>query len=169
MVRFSNSSLSNTQYTVTGITPVLASPTAVVVAIPTATPPAKFIPPASRYTGGLSSVGVSSNAYDVVTDSAESNVDLGLLYSNGHRYQYLDFKANTAECSTQVPSKVSTVQVQTESGPIYVEEVISGYTLVKAYVGNSVAVPQRPNANITIITNRPPSKVESELTNNNNC
>jgi hypothetical protein len=170
MVRFSNASLSSTQYIVTGITPILGSSTAVVAPIPAASTASHIVPPVSKFVAAKISVGISSTAYDVtVTPDVPANVDLGLLYSNGYRYQYIDFKAGTTGCSTEVPDRVVTVQVQTDSGPIYVDETISGYTLVEAYVGNRITVPQLPNSDIVTNTARPPSKLPPLLTNNNNC
>jgi hypothetical protein len=171
MVRFSNSKLSTTQYIVTGISPVAGSATAIITPIPAAYTAPQLVPPASKVIANKRVVGVSSTAYDVAIspEIPDPNVELGLLYSNGYRYQYADFKAGTTGCSTEVPDRVVTVQVQTDSGIIYVDETISGYTLVKAYVGNNIVVPQLPNANVVINTAPPPSKLEPELTNNNSC
>jgi hypothetical protein len=126
---------------------------------------------ASEYIARKTAVGVTSNAYDVALSPGmpDSNVDLGLLYSNGYRYQYIKYKATTAGCSEEVPDKIITVQEQTDAGIIYYDQSISGYTLVKAYVGNSIVVPQQPNPNISTVATRPPSKLELQLTNNNNC
>ena len=171
MVRFSNSKLSSTQYVVTGITPVTGSSTAVVSPISPATLPAGETLFSSQYISGKSSVGVSSSAYDVALSpgAPDSNLDLGLLYSNGYRYQYANYKIGATGGSVEMPTNVVTVQVQTESGPVYVDQVVSSYTLIQAYVGNNVAVPQQPNPNIVAIANPAPSKLEPLLTNNNNC
>jgi hypothetical protein len=126
---------------------------------------------ASEYTASKTAVGVTSNAYDVALSPGmpDSNVDLGLLYSNGYRYQYIKYKATTAGCSEEIPDKIITVQEQTDAGLIVYDQTVSGYTLVKAYVGNSIVVPQQPNPNVVTIGFTPPSKVEPQLTNNNNC
>lgn len=171
MVRFSNSKLSSTQYIVRGITPIQASSTAVIPPISSAFTVQHEVPPVSEFVAQKTAVGISSTAFDVALSPGmpDSNVDLGLLYSNGYRYQYIDFKAGTTGCSTELPDRVVTVQIQTDSGPIYVDQVLSGYTLIEAYVGNSIVVPQLPNGNIITDTTRPPSKLPPLLTNNNNC
>ena len=160
MGRFSNSHLHKTQHIVRGITPVPASTTSIIPRISSVAPPSEVLP-ASQYISGKTAVGISSTAYDVaITPDISANVDLGLLYSNGYRYQYINFKAGTTGCSMQLPDRVVTVQVQTDAGPIYVDETISGYTLIDAYVGNRIAVPQLPNSNVVTIKAPIPSKLE---------
>jgi hypothetical protein len=169
MVRFSNASLSTTQYIVTGITPIAGSTTAIVPQIPPSFTTAREVPPVSSFVSGKTVCGVSSTVSDLTAPGEpDPNVDLGLLYSNGYRYQYIDFQAGTTACSIELPDKVVTVQVQTDSGPIYVDETLSGYTLVTAYVGNRIVVPSQGNDVVTN-TMRPPSKLPPQLTNNNNC
>jgi hypothetical protein len=171
MVRFSNSKLSSTQYIVRGITPVQASSTAVIPPISSAFTVQREVPPVSEFVAEKTAVGISSTAFDVALSPGmpDSNVNLGLLYSNGYRYQYIDFKAGTTGCSTEVPDKVVTVQVQTDSGPIYVDQVLSGYTLIEAYVGNRIAIPQLPNGDVVTDTTRPPSKLPPNESNNIGC
>jgi len=168
MVRFSKSSLSKTQYIVTGITPIPGSTTSVVPTIPAASTIPHEVPPVSQFVAGITAVGVSSTAYDA-TVIPDSNIDLGFLYSNGIRYQYIDFKAGTTGCSTEVPDRVVKVQIQTDQGPILVDETLSGFTLIKAYVGNRIVVPPQSNPNVVTNTAPPPSKLPPDLTNNNKC
>ena len=171
MVRFSNSSLRRTQYIVQGIRPVTGSQTSIIPPISPAQAPADEVPPVSEFVAAKTAVGISSTAFDVALspDMPQSKVDLGLLYSNGYRYKYIDFKAGTIECSTEVPDTVVTVEIKTDNGSIFVEEYLSGYTLVKAYVANNIVIPQLPNPNV-ISTRLPiPSKLPPLPTNNNNC
>jgi hypothetical protein len=168
MVRFSNSKLKNTQYIITGIT---GSTGTIIIPISSAYSGQRKVMFASDYIAAKTAVGVSSTAYDVALASGmpDPNVDLGLLYSNGYRYQYINFKAGTTGCSVEVPDKIITVSEQTDSGTIYYDQSVSGYTLIKAYVGNNIVIPQNPNPNVPTIAFPPPSKVEVQLTNNNNC
>ena len=140
MVRFSNSKLKQTQHIVNGIVPIRGSSSSVITAIPASAPRASSNVDASRITRTKTSVGVSSTIYSLVT-YPDTNVDLGVVYSNGFRYQYLDFLANTPACTEVIPYTVVTVQEQTDAGPIYVDQLISGYVLVTAYVGSPVVPP----------------------------
>jgi hypothetical protein len=171
MVRFSNSSLTKTQYLVRGITPVEASTTSIVLPIYTAYTVAHIVPPVSDAVSKKTACGVTSTGYSVARSAGfpQPNVDLGLLYSNGYRYQYLDYLAGTTGCSIEVPDRVVTVQIQTDSGPMYVDQVISGYTLIDAYVSNNAVVPQLPSINVVTNTAPPPSILPPLPTNNNNC
>lgn len=164
MVRFSNSKLSSTRHIVRGITGGAVTP------IPASATPRRTVSSASDYTAAKSAIGVSSTAYDVALDPGmpDSNVDLGLLYSNGYRYKYINFRAGTTGCSVELPDKVVTIEVPTDAGPIYVDQTISGYRLITAYVGNNIVVPQQPNPNIPTNATPAPSKLPHS-TNNNNC
>jgi hypothetical protein len=169
MVRFSNSKLSSSQYIVRGITPIVGSATSVITPISTKYTVAHPIPPASRLTSTKVGCGINLTASDLLTSPGipDPDVDTGLLYSNGYRYQYINFRADT-DCFFVEPERTVTVQVQTDEGLIYIEETIAATTVVTAYVGNGLVVPQRPSPNVVTNSAPPPSKLPP-LTNNNNC
>lgn len=162
MVRFSNSKLKQTQHIINDIVPVQGSSIGIIPVIPTSAPRASVNVDASRITRNKVGVGVSSNVYDIA-NYPDTKVDLGVLYSNGFRYMYLDFLATTPACSEEIPDTVVTVQEQTDDGPIYTEQVISGYTLVTAYVGSPV-VPPLPVEDVRSCIPRPPLKVQPQNT-----
>jgi hypothetical protein len=166
MVRFSNSKLSSTQYIVTGITSIPGSTGTFIPQISTAYTVAHPVPPASRITSTKVGCGLDSTARDVVV-IPDPEVDLALLYSNGYRYQYEDFRATT-DCVYDAPDKVVIVQVKTESGISYIDETITSNIVITAYVGNRIVVPQTPSPNVVTNTAPVPSKLPL-LTNNNNC
>lgn len=158
MVRFSNSKLKETQYIVNGITSVTGSTTSIIPRIPARAPRATTNVDASRITRTKTSIGVSSTLYSLV-NYPDTDVDLGVVYSNGFRYQYLDFLATTSTCSEVIPDTIVTVQEQTDDGPIYVDELISGRIIVTAFVGTPV-VPPLPKEDINLCIQQPPSKVK---------
>ena len=170
MVRFSNASLRKTQYVVQGITPVIGSKTSTIPPISSILPPPGEVPPVSEFVAAKTAVGVSSTAFDVALspEMPEPNVDLGVIYSNGYRYKYIDFRAGTTGCSTEVPDTVITVEIKTDQGTIFVDEYLPGYTLVRAYVGNNIVVPQLPAPNNTTCIPRILMKVPP-IPANNNC
>lgn len=162
MVRFSKSKLKQTQHIVNGIVPIQGSSSSVITAIPASAPRASVNVDASRITRTKTSVGVSSTIYSIVS-YPDTDVELGVVYSNGFRYQYLDFLANTPACTEVIPDTVVTVQEQTDAGPIYVEQLISGYILVTAYVGSPV-VPPLPVEDVGACIPRPALKVQPQNT-----
>jgi hypothetical protein len=164
MVRFSNSKLKQTQYIVNGITPVTGSTTSIIPRIPAHATRAFPNIDASRITRTKASIGVSSTLHSLV-NYPDTDVELGVVYSNGFRYQYLDFLATTSTCTQVIPDTVVTVQEQTDDGPIYVDELISGRIIVTAFVGEPV-VPPLPKDDIRLCIQQPPLKVKPS---NNAC
>jgi hypothetical protein len=113
----------------------------------------------SQIVARKTNVGISSNAYDLKSGDF-SKLDLGALYSNGARYRYIAFRAETdPNCSAIIPDQVVKVVEQTDAGPIITDQVVSGGVLVKAYVGNAIVIPFLPNPDIVTNTAPPPSKV----------
>jgi hypothetical protein len=165
MVRFSNSKLSQTRYIVNEIGPIFGSTGSIVTPISPSSEPARENVDASRETRLKTVCGVSRTLEDTVGANG-SDVDLGLVYSNGARYDYLDHQASTAECSIIVPNDSIQVQEETDDGLTYVDVNIGESIIITAYVGSPV-VPQLVPANNT--TCIPPllMKVPSILTNNN--
>lgn len=164
MVRFSKSKLSQTQYIVNGITPVIGSPTSIIPRIPAHAIRSFPNIDASRITRVKTAVGVSSTLHSLV-NYPDTDVDLGVVYSNGFRYQYLDFLATTSACTLVIPDSIVTVQEQTDDGPIYVDELISGRIIVTAFIGAPV-VPPLPKEDVRLCIQQPPLKVDPL---NNTC
>jgi hypothetical protein len=165
MRRFSNSDLIRTRYIVNNIYYIPGSTGSVVTPISPSSAPARENVNASRETALKTVCGVSRTLQDTV-GADDSDVDLGLVYSNGYRYQYLDFQASTAACSIIVPNDTITVQEQTDDGITYVDVNIGESIIITAYVGSPVVPQLVPPNNTTCI---PPllMKVPSVLTNNN--
>jgi len=113
----------------------------------------------SQVVAQKTNIGISSNAYDLQSQDT-SKLDLGVLYSNGNRYRYIAFRAeNDPNCSATIPDQVVKVVEQTDDGPIIVDQEISEGTLIKAYVGNAISVPQLPNPDIVTDTTPPPARL----------
>lgn len=162
MVRFSNSKLNQTQYIINNIVPILGSSTSVITPISVAAPRATSNVDVSRITRTKTNCGVTSTI-DSLVSYPDTSVELGIIYSNGFRYQYLDFLATTPACSKLIPDTIVTVQEQTDAGPVYVDEVISGYVLVTAYVGSPV-VPPLPKEDVGGCVPPPALKVQPQNT-----
>jgi len=166
MVRFSNSKLSKTQYISRGIKPIIGSTTSIIVPISASSAPARKNVDASRVTSIKTNCGLNSTLQDTV-DEFDPSVDLGLMYSNGSRYRYLDYKSTTPECSITIPDEVIQVQEVTDDGITYVDAEIGATVIITAYVGSPV-VPQLPNPNNTRCI--PPVLLKGpSLPTNNNC
>jgi hypothetical protein len=154
MSRFSNADLIKKRYLVRNIQPIIASSVPIAPISARSPPPVQTID-ASKYTSYLSSVGVSSIAYDVINGPDEPSVDLNLLYSNGYRYKYLEFKAAGPTCMQTFPATTITVYNYLPGGTtLQASEVTLQETVViTAYTGNAV-VPALPNPNVDT-TSRP--------------
>jgi len=169
MPQFSIEKLKTTQYLATS-RPI--SGPGVVIPIPPARPRTTRTLTSSEFTARIRNVGVSSNAYDITTGTTiglpDPNVELGVLYSNGYRYQYLDFKGTEAGgCQIIVPEKTVSIQTEDENGVVTIEEVtIESSVLITAYVGNAV-YPQLPPNNVSTISLPFPGKVPAEFPNKN--
>jgi hypothetical protein len=160
MLRFSNSKLKQTHYIVKGITPIFGSTGSIVTPISASSKPAHKNVDSSRVTRLKTVCGVSRTLQDTVGTSA-SDVDLGLMYSNGNRYQYLDYKSNTPECSIFVPNEIVQIQEKTDDGLTYVNRNIGDSIIITAYVGSPV-VPQLVPPNNTTCT--PPRALKVPVT-----
>lgn len=159
MGRFSTADLNKKRYLVRNIKPIIAS--AVPIAPISATLPAiSQTVDSSKYTSYLSSIGVSSIVYDVIKGPDEPNIDLGLLYSNGYRYKYLEFQAAGPTCARIVPATTITVYDYVDGGTtLQREEVTLEQTvIISAYNGNAV-VPQVRNPNVDTSTTPVASKL----------
>jgi hypothetical protein len=168
MVRFSKSKLKETQHIVNGITPILGSTESIVIPISPASNPARENVNASRITSVKTNTGVSSNVYDII-NGFDANVDLGLVYSNGYRYQYLDFKASDVGptgCNIITSDQVVQVQEVTDDGISYINIDVGSSVITTAYVGSPV-VPQLPPPNNTRCIPPILMKVPMIPTNNN--
>lgn len=150
MLRFSNSKLKQTQYVVKGISPIFGSTGSIVTPISASSTPAHNNVDSSRVTRLKTVCGVSRTLQDTV-GAYDPDVDLGLMYSNGNRYQYLDYKSTTPECSIIVPDDIVQVQQVTDNGITYVDTDFGTSVLITAYIGSSV-VPQLPSLNIVTCT-----------------
>jgi hypothetical protein len=159
MGRFSTADLNKKRYLVRNIQPIIAS-SAPIAPISASSPPPDKNVDASKYTSYLSSVGVSSIAYDVINGPGDPNVDLALLYSNGYRYKYLEFQAAGPTCVQVFPATTITVYDYVPGGTaLEASEVTLQQTVViTAYNGNAV-VPPLPNPNIDTSTRPVPSKL----------
>jgi len=161
MVKFSRANISRSKYVVRGIQRIVGSENAVLPVISAAQVAAKPNVDASEITSFKTNVGVSCNVYDVQETKQgqlDPEVDLGIIYSNGFRYQYLAFKANNGLCDITFNDTVIPVTEQTEAGIITYDVFYPGYTITAAYNGNDVVPPLPPN-NTPTNTNPPPSKV----------
>jgi len=139
MVRFSNSKLNQTQYIINNIVPILGSSTSVITPISVAAPRATSNVDVSRITRTKTNCGVMSTI-DSLVSYPDTSVELGIIYSNGFRYQYLDFLATTPACSKLIPDTIVTVQEQTDAGPVYVGSPVVP-PLPKEDVGGCVPPP----------------------------
>jgi hypothetical protein len=159
MGRFSTADLNKKRYLVRNIQPIIASSAPIKPIAASSPPPVKNVD-ASKYTSYLSSIGVSSIAYDVINGPDEPNVDLGLLYSNGYRYKYLEFQAGTTTCSVVFPATTVTVYDYVPGGTALEgsEVTLQETVVITAYNGNAV-VPPLPNPNVDTSTIPVPSKL----------
>jgi hypothetical protein len=160
---FSDSLLNNTEYIVN-----------------IGTEPTRFIPPrapriargsqiltASEATAKRRNVGVSNNAFDLL-NFPDSTLDLGVLSSNGFRYNYLAFNADVNPNCFFIESNRSIAVVdQTNAGNFIIDQEIVGGKIIKAYVGNPV-VPL-PRSNNTISTTFIRRLKVPQIRINNNC
>jgi hypothetical protein len=167
MSRFSIPKLSNKQYVqsvemIQGSTGQIITPVSPAYTRPHQTP---FM---SDHVRAKTNVGVSSTVFDI-SNGLDPNVNLGVIYSNGYRYQYLDYKAGTTFCQIQVPETNILVQVTTDdgiSGYFIQEQTLDARTLVTSYFGNAV-VPPLPLENVPTCIGPPISKVDALLVNKN--
>jgi len=165
MSRFSITDLNRKRYIKSGVTAVPGG--GKITPIPSASPSPKPNVDYSRFVGDKSNVGVSSNVYDIINgDFAE--VDLGIVYSNGYRYRYLEFKGTEAGgCQIILPAVTVIQQEVDDNGATYLEEVtLSSETIITAYNGNAV-VPQLPAPNTTSCISPIPGKVPHQPANIN--
>jgi hypothetical protein len=146
---FSPASLSRTQYipAVKATSPQNPVPTPIAAYLP----PPVDIPPASQRTITQRTVGISSNVFDLVNNS-DSDIDLGIMYSNGARYAYNDIRSQaltpaTLSCSIVTPDAVISEVVMTDDGPVVQDVYVPGSIVTGAYAGNAV-VPPLPNPNV---------------------
>jgi hypothetical protein len=167
MVRFSNSKLKQTRYIVNGIAPIFGSTTSIVTPISASLPPPRENVDASRKTSDKANCGLTSTLRDT-TDSYDPSVDLGVVYSNGARYSFLDYKSSTPECTIVVPDDVIQVQQVTDDGITYIDVDIGTTVVITAYVGSQVVPQLVPPNNTTCIG---PAILKSVFIppSNNNC
>jgi len=169
MVQFSIEKFKSKRYLATS-RPV--SIPGVVIPIPPSRPRTTRTVTASEFTSRIRNVGVSSNGFDITTGIAiglpDPDVELGILYSNGYRYQYLDFKGTEAGgCQIIVPEKTISVQVVDDNGNVTIEDVtVESNVLITAYMGNAV-FPQIPPINTPTNSLPIPGKVPAEFPNKN--
>jgi len=169
MPQFSLENLRRRQYS---FTPQATTTGTLVPPIPPARPRPAPVLSSSDYTARIRNVGVSSNAYDVVVGNAgglpDPNVNLGILYSNQYRYDYLDFKGtDVGGCQVVVPVKTVSVQVPDDDGGTTLQDVtVDSNVIITAYVGNAV-YPQLPPNNTPTNTVPIPGKVPAEFPNKN--
>jgi hypothetical protein len=156
MSSFYKRSLIREQYYVESIKPVLLSGTTVTPISPSRP---KLTQPvaASEFIRQKTVVGISNNVFDANLQDQDPNIDLGVLYSNGTRLQYLDFRATTGVCDVVVKDKFITV-VDDSNGITY-DQFLSGYTLTSAYSGSNAVIPVRLPSDIDNSGPRPPVKV----------
>lgn len=169
MVKFSVAKLQTTQYS---FTPQATNTGTLVPPIAPSRPRAGPVVSASDFTASIRNVGVSSNAYDVSIGNSGSlpdpNVQLGVLYSNGYRYDYLAFKGTEAG-GCQIVEPVTTVAVEVPDdagGTTFVDVTVDSNILITSYVGNAV-FPQLPPSNIPTNNIPIPGKVPADFPNKN--
>ena len=153
---YNRSNRNRTEYLVRGIKPItLAGSTVQPIS---ASRPASLRPvAASEFIRQKTVVGISNNVYDVNIGETDPNIDLGVLYSNGARLLYLDFKATTGLCD--VVFKDTVVPVFDPVDGVTYDQFFPGYTITSAYSGSNAVVPiALPNNNPTTGP-PPPSKV----------
>jgi len=166
MSRFNLANLNQTKYVVP-VVPVAGSSSAVIPGIGSSQPVAKDNIDASEHTADIVEVGVSMNEFDYEY-KPDQNLDLGIQFSNGNRYQYLAFKATPAGgCQIVTPATTVLVPIPdgTEDGVTYVEQAFGETIVVTAYVGNAV-IPALPPNNTPTYTILPVLKSVME---NKNC
>jgi hypothetical protein len=169
MPQFSLENLRRRQYL---FTPQATNTGTVVIPIPPSRPRLGPVVTASEFTARIRNVGISSNAYDITTGIAigepDPNVNLGILYSNGYRYQYLAFKGTSVgKCQVIVPVKTVSVQVPDDAGGTTLQDVtVDSSVIITAYVGNAV-YPQLPPNNTPTNSFPIPGKVPAEFPNKN--
>ena len=122
---------------------------------------------ASELTARRRNVGVSNTVFDL--NFLDSTLDLGVLSSNGFRYNYIAFKADVdPNCSIIESNKSVPVTEETAAGDFIIDQEILGGKIIRAYAGNSVAVPfARPNNGIA--TPCSPQLKFTRVVVNNNC
>jgi hypothetical protein len=167
MPKFSLESLKTKRYSVTP--PSTQFGTLILPVAPSRPRPSPNVS-ASQRTAQIRNVGVSSTAFDIkgVSDGfPDPNVDLGVMYSNGYRYQYLDFKGTEiGGCQIILPSDTVTVQVEDKVGITFEEITTELNILVTSYVGNAV-FPPLPQNNVP--TNNVPIPGKVPLVLNKTC
>jgi hypothetical protein len=167
MGKFSIASLTKTQYSVT---PQATTVGNLVPPIAPSRPRLGPVVTASDYTARIRNVGVSSNAFDVIVGNSgglpDPKVQLGVLYSNGYRYDYLAFKGTeVGGCQIIEPTTTVSVEVPDDDGGTTFEDVtVDSNVLITAYVGNAV-YPQLPPNNIPTNSIPTPGKVPAEFPN----
>jgi hypothetical protein len=160
---FSDSLLNNTEYIVN----VSSTPTRFIAARAPRIARGAQILTASEATARRRNVGVSNNAFDLL-NFADSTLDLGVLSSNGFRYNYLAFNADVnPSCFFIESNKSIAVTDQTNAGNFIIDQEIVGGKIIKAYVGNPVVPLPRSNNNIS--TTFPRKLKVPRILVNNNC
>ena len=153
---YNRSNRNRNEYLVRGIKPVTLAGTTVTPI--SASRPASLRPvAASEFIRQKTAVGISSNVYDVMVEEQDPNIDLGVLYSNGTRLQYLDFKATTGVCD--VVFKDTVVPVFDPVDGVTYDQLFPGYTITSAYSGSNAVVPMVPPNNVPTTGPPPASKV----------
>jgi len=116
---------------------------------------------ASQRTAALRNIGISNTTFDV-NSLTDPKADLGVVYSNGFRLQYLEFKATgilNPNCLIHVQDSTQTQTIVNADNTISIVDVdVPAHEITTAYTGNAV-VPPLPNENIQINTMRPPTKI----------
>ncbi len=168
MPQFSLENLRRTQYS---FSPQATNIGNIVPPIPPARPRPGPVVSSSDYTARIRNVGVSSNAFDVIAGNSgglpDPDVQLGILYSNGYRYDYLAFKGTeVGGCQVVVPVKTVSVQVtDDETGATSLQDVtVDSSVIITAYVGNAV-YPQLPPNNTPTNSVPMPGKVPAQFPN----
>jgi hypothetical protein len=155
MSYFNKNLISQKRYIVSDITPSVSSQP--IIPISPSRPRVTPTIPASQVTRLQTTFGINNNALDATADLADPNIDLGVLYSNGARLLYLDFRASAGLCDVTFPDTVIPF-VDPIDGTTY-DEFYPGYTITSAYSGTNAVVPMARPDNTPTNTLRPPSKV----------
>jgi hypothetical protein len=155
MASFYKRSLIREQYYVQSIKPVTLAGS-VVSPISPSRPKLTQPVAASQFIRQRSSVGISNNVFDANLQDQDPNIDLGVLYSNGTRLQYLDFRATTGVCDVVVNDTIITV---TDTDGTTYDQFLPGYTFTSAYSGSNAVIPTRLPNNVSTAGKPPPSKV----------
>jgi hypothetical protein len=155
MSRFNKNSLPRKQYIATNITSIVG--TDAIVPISPSRPKTARIAPASELTRLRGTCGINNNVLDINANLADPNIDLGVIYSNGVRLLYLDFKASAGLCDVTFPDTAIPF-VDPIDGTTY-SEFFAGYTLTSAYSGSNAVIPMERPDNTVTNSLLPPSKV----------